>query len=125
MQIRLFVISCILGGIGGFLGSVIGSFFGATALFAGGFLGGVLVAPLSAKLALWRRWIAPSQYRPTVLGAALGFIAAAVIAVNTLSSPIGPALSPVLVGLGALVGSRWPLHRSSARQRSTSESDPR
>jgi len=116
MRLRLFLTTCVLGGFGGFLGSVVGSLFGQTALFIGGFLGGVLVAPLSAKLALWRSWIAPSQYWPTAIGAAIGFVAAAVVAVNTLSSPVGPALSPVLVGLGALAGSRWSRNRTSAKQ---------
>jgi hypothetical protein len=40
------------------------------------------------------------------LGAALGFIAAATVAVNTLSSPIGPVFSTALIGVGALVGAR-------------------
>ena len=107
MRLRLFLTTCLLGGIGGFLGSVAGAFVGQTALFVGGVLGGVLMAPLSAQIALWRGWIAPAQYWATAIGAGVGFLAAAVVAVNTLTSPVGPALSPVLVGLGALAGSRW------------------
>ena len=106
MRFRFFVTMCLLGGVGGFLGSVVGAFFGSQALFIGGFVGGILIAPLSARVALWRRWIAPAQYSTTALGAALGFIAAATVAVNTLSSPIGPFLSTALIGVGALVGSR-------------------
>jgi hypothetical protein len=75
-------------------------------LFLGGFLGGVAMAPLTAGLAVWRGWIAVPQYWPTALGAALGFLGAATIAVNTLSSPVGPILSTSLTGLGALIGSR-------------------
>ena len=106
MRFRFFITMCLLGGIGGFLGSVIGAFFGSRMLFIGGFVGGILIAPISAKLALWRHWIAPAQYWTTALGAALGFIAAATVAVNTLSSPIGPVLSTALIGVGALLGSR-------------------
>jgi hypothetical protein len=71
----------------------------------GGFVGGIAIAPLSARLAVWRRWIGPRQYWPTAAGAALGFVAAAVVAVNTLSSPVGPVLSTALIGIGALIGS--------------------
>jgi hypothetical protein len=105
MRLRFFVTSCFLGGLGGFLGSVLGAMLGQPALFVGGFLGGVLIAPLSAKIALWRRWIGPTQYWPTTFGAALGFVAAAFVAVNTLSSPVGPMVSTTLTGIGALVGS--------------------
>ncbi len=115
MRFRFFITMCLLGGIGGFLGSVVGGFFGSRALFIGGFIGGCLIAPVSARLALSRRWIAPSQYWTTALGAALGFIAAAIVAVNTLSSPIGPVLSTALIGVGALVGSRRRRETAPAR----------
>jgi hypothetical protein len=105
MRLKFFVTSCFLGGLGGFVGSVLGGFLGQYALFIGGFLGGVLIAPLSAGIALWRQWIGPAQYWPTTLGAALGFAAAAVVAMNTLSSPVGPIVSTTLTGIGALVGS--------------------
>lgn len=107
MRFRLFVAMCVLGGLGGFVGSVIGAAFGRRGLFVGGFLGGVAIAPLSAWIAVWRRWIAPAQYWGTTVGAAVGFIAAAIVAVNTLSSPVGPVLSTTLTGFGALLGSRW------------------
>jgi hypothetical protein len=105
-QFRFFITMCLLGGIGGFVGSVLGGFFGNQALFIGGFLGGIAIAPLSARVALWRRWILPGQFWPTAAGAAIGFIAAAIVAVNTLSSPVGPILSTSLTGVGALLGSR-------------------
>jgi hypothetical protein len=98
---------CFLGGLGGFLGSIAGAAFGGkTALFVGGFVGGIAIAPFSARLALWRHWIEAHQYWPTAIGAALGFVAAALVAVNTLSSPIGPILSTLLTGVGALLGAR-------------------
>ena len=104
MRIRFFVAMCVLGGCGGFLGSAVGGPFGQRSLFVGGVIGGIAIAPLSAQVAVWRRWITPRQYWPTAVGAALGFLAAALVAVNTLSSPIGPVLSTALIGIGALLG---------------------
>jgi hypothetical protein len=104
---RLFVTACLLGGVGGFLGSVAGAAFGQRALFVGGFIGGIVIAPVSATVAVWRGWIEPARFWPLAIGAALGFAAAATIAVNTLSSPVGPVLSTLLIGAGALVGSRF------------------
>jgi hypothetical protein len=103
---KLFVAACLLAGLGGFAGSVVGNAFGRQALFAGGFLGGLLAAPTTAHLARWRGWIAPTQYWLTTAGAAVGFVAAALVAMNTLNSPIGPVLSTALTGLGAIGGSK-------------------
>jgi hypothetical protein len=106
MLIRFFIAMCVLGGLGGFVGSVVGAAFGKQALFVGGILGGILIAPLSARVAVWRDWIAPRQFWPTAAGAAVGFGAAALVALNTLSSPIGPVLSTSLIGIGAVIGSK-------------------
>jgi len=70
---------CVLGGLGGFAGSVIGGAFGQRALFVGGFIGGIAIAPLSARVAIWRGWIERRQYWATAAGAALGFLAAALV----------------------------------------------
>lgn len=104
MRLKLLVTACVLGGLGGLLGSVAGASFGQRSLLVGGFLGGILIAPLSARVALWRHWIDRPQYWPTTIGTALGFAAAALVAVNTLSSPIGPIVSTTLTGIGALIG---------------------
>ena len=105
MRLTFFIAACFLGGLGGFLGSVVGAFLGQRGLFVGGLLGGVLIAPLTARMALWRRWIDPPRLWPTTVGAAVGFVAAALVAINTLSTPIGPIFSTALIGAGALVGS--------------------
>lgn len=102
----LFVTATMLGGLGGFIGSVLGGGFGRGALFAGGFIGGVLIAPVTAWVARWRRWIDASRFWPVAGGSAIGFLAAATVAVNTLSSPVGPVLATTLIGLGALAGAR-------------------
>lgn len=105
-QAALFITASILGGLGGFLGSVAGNALGRGGLLAGGFIGGVLLAPLSAWLARKRGWIDASRVLPVAAGAALGFLAAATLAVNTLSSPIGPIIATTLTGLGAIAGAR-------------------
>jgi hypothetical protein len=101
----LFLVACALGGLGGALGSMVGHSFGKGGLWAGGILGGLLASILIARIALWRRWILRSQYWPTVLGTTVGFLLACVVVVNTLSSPIGPILSTLLIGVGAVLGS--------------------
>jgi len=100
----LFLVACVLGGLGGALGSMVGHSFGKVGLWAGGIIGGLLASVLIARIALWRHWIVRSQYWPTVLGAAIGFLLACAVAVNTLSSPVGPILSTLLIGVGAVLG---------------------
>jgi hypothetical protein len=103
-RVALFFLACALGGAGGALGSIVGHAFGKTGLWAGGILGGLLASVLVARIALWRRWIVRSQYWPTVLGTVTGFLLACVVVVNTLSSPIGPIMSTLLIGAGAVLG---------------------
>ena len=106
MRARLFILACVLGGVGAFVGSAIGGMFGNRALFVGAVIGGLLVAPLTARVALWRKWITPSQSLGTTIGAAIGFLVAAFVAVNTMGRAVGPVLSTALIGVGAVVGSR-------------------
>jgi hypothetical protein len=84
---------------------MVGHSFGKGGLWAGGILGGLFASMLIARIALWRRWIVRSQYWPTVLGTAIGFLLACAVAVNTLSSPVGPIMSTLLIGVGAVLGS--------------------
>jgi hypothetical protein len=107
-RIALFFVACALGGVGGALGSIVGNAFGKTGLWVGGILGGLIASLLVARIALWRQWIVRSQVRLTALGAAVGFLAASAVAVNTLSGPIGPVMSTLLVGAGAVLGSTLP-----------------
>ncbi|MFN2637753.1 MAG: hypothetical protein ABR585_12055 [Gemmatimonadaceae bacterium] len=104
-RIALFFLACVLGGAGGAVGSIAGHAFGKAGLWAGGILGGLLASMVVARIAVWRGWIIPSQYWPTVIGTAVGFLAACAVVVNTLSSPIGPIMSTLLIGLGAVLGS--------------------
>lgn len=103
-RVLLFIVSCFLGGAGAFVGSVLGHAVGKAGLFAGALIGGLLGSLASALVARARRWIPPERTRRTALGAAIGFVVAALIATRTLGSPIGPVLSTALIGLGALLG---------------------
>jgi hypothetical protein len=84
---------------------MVGHAFGKGGLWAGGILGGLLASMLVVRIALWRRWIVRSQSWPTALGTAIGFLVACAVAVNTLSTPVGPIMSTLLIGTGALLGS--------------------
>ena len=106
-RVALFFVACILGGVGGAVGSMVGHSFGKVGLWGGGILGGLLAAMLVARIAVWRRWIARSQFWPTAMGAVLGFLAACVVVVNTLTSPVGPILSTLLIGAGAVLCSMF------------------
>ena len=103
---KLFVLLIAAGGAGGLLGSIIGAAGGRRALFVGGFIGGLIAVPAAAYLAARLRWIDPREAKGTALGAAIGFLAAATVAVNTLSGPVGPILSTLLIGAGGLAGGR-------------------
>jgi hypothetical protein len=102
----LFIMLVIAGGAGALVGSVLGNAFGKTGLFAGGFIGGALASAGAAYLAGWLRWIRPEERLGTACGAAAGFLAAALVAINTLSSPVGPVSSTLLTGFGGLIGRR-------------------
>ena len=102
----LFLLGCVLPGIGGAVGSIVGHGFGTTALWAGGVVGGILASMAVAWSAARLHWIGPAQRGSTALGTAIGFLIAAAIATRTLSSPVGPILSTGVAGLGAVIGSR-------------------
>ena len=94
------------GGAGGVLGSMIGAAFGKTALFAGGVIGGVIATPLAVVVAGVFGWLDRRAVKLAAIGATLGFLLAAAIAVNTLSSPIGPILATTLIPIGGWIGER-------------------
>ena len=94
----------VVGGFGAFLGSVIGNALGKAGLFAGAMLGGAIAVALAVRLAARRGLVSAARVRHATLGGLGGFALAAFVAVNTLSSPIGPILSVALIGLGASFG---------------------
>jgi len=101
----LFFLFIVAGGFGGLAGSVAGATFFRMPL-AGGLIGGLITTPLAAVLAGRFGWIDQPDVRGAAIGGMLGFLAAAAIAVNTLSSPVGPFVSTLLIGAGAMAGAR-------------------
>jgi len=103
-RIFLFFTATILSGAAAMGGSIAGSAVGKKGLWVGGILGGLVGASISSWLASRFGWISNSQRARTTIGTIIGFLIAAAIAVNTLSSPVGPIASTVLAGLGAVIG---------------------
>ena len=103
-RIFLFFTAIILCGVGGALGSIVGNAFGKTGLWVGGIVGGLVASSISSWIAAKAGWITPERRARTSVGTAIGFLLAASIAVNTLSTPIGPLLSTLLAGIGAVMG---------------------
>ena len=106
-SIPLFILFVLAGGAGGLVGSIVGAFFGQRGLFIGGFVGGLVTAPEAAIVARWLGWLERSRVRGAALGAAGGFVAAALVTVATLSTPVGALTSPLLIGIGGLLGARY------------------
>ena len=122
----LFVLLVLAGGSGAFVGSVLGNAVGRTGLFAGAVVGGTSASAAAAFLAARMKWIAIDERVPTACGAVAGFLAAALIAVNTLSSPVGPVLSTLLTGVGGLIGRRLKRRRGvTDRETTATHTEPR
>ena len=95
-----------LGSAGAVFGSMLGNALGDRALVIGACLGGIVGSSAAVLAATARGWVAPERRGRVILGAVAGFIVAALIATQTLSSPIGPVLSSLLIGLGAVLANR-------------------
>ena len=100
----LFVSMCVAAGIGGAVGSIIGHAAGRGGLIVGGVIGGLLLVVVMGFLAERLRWIDHPRRLWTVLGGVFGFFLAVLVALSTLSSPVGPVMSTLLVGIGAVLG---------------------
>lgn len=103
---RIFFLAAVLGGVGAAGGSMIGQSFGGKGVYAGAVVGGMIAVAFAVWLAARLAWIERRNFRPALWGGEIGFLIAAPVAVQMLSSPIGPIFSTVLIGAGALVGSR-------------------
>jgi hypothetical protein len=102
----LFLLMCLLSGVGGAVGSMAGHALGPGGLIVGGAIGGGLFVVGAALLASRWKWIRPAQRMWTAIGGIIGFALAVFVTLSTLSSPLGPALSTALAGIGAVLGSR-------------------
>jgi hypothetical protein len=120
--LRLFLLVSVVTGPSIIGGSVVGAGFGW--LKAGAFAGGIVGALMAARVAVRLGLIPARGLWPTALGGIIGLAIASGLFVlagpdtqlpDTVSrwlapvfdTPLGPALTGLLVPIGALVGSRW------------------
>ena len=108
-RVFLFITAALLCGFGGMFGSIAGHGLAHDpGLIFGGVIGVLIAAYVTVWLAAAARWITREQRRSTLVGTAVGSVIASLIATHTLSSPVGPILSTLLAGVGALLGIRDP-----------------
>ena len=100
----LFLSMCLLGGAGAALGSMLGHGLGRGGLLVGGFVGGIAFVVAGGYFTERFGWIRRHQRFWTTLGGAFGFGLACMVALATLGSPVGPILSTLLIGSGAVLG---------------------
>ena len=106
-RVFLFITAMLLCGLGGMFGSIAGhGIADDIGLIFGGVIGVLIAAVVTVWLATAARWISRQQRNSTLIGTAVGSVLASLIATHTLSSPVGPILSTLLAGAGALLGSR-------------------
>jgi hypothetical protein len=87
-----------------FAGSVLGHSMGQTGLFVGAVIGGFAGVGLAVWLSTRIGLLSKANFLPALIGGSAGFIVAAVIAVNSLWTPIIPLASVALIGVGTLLG---------------------
>lgn len=98
------VVVWLVAGAGAVGGSILGGAGGQTMLFVGAVLGGSFGALIGVWLCARFRWLAAAQRRAASIGAVVGFLIAAPIAVMNLHTPVIPVLICSLAGVGALLG---------------------
>jgi hypothetical protein len=73
-------------------------------LIAGGVIGGIALVAGAGYFAAARSWVTIPQRPWTIAGGEVGFALACLVALSTLSSPVGPIASTLLIGFGAVLG---------------------
>lgn len=101
---KLFGLEVLLGGAGAVAGSMLGNAFGRGGVLGGAVIGGVTLVIAAGFLACRLGWIKRAERFWVIGGGVAGFVVACLVAVATLSSPIGPLLSSLMVGIGAVLG---------------------
>src|SRR4051812_499303 len=96
----LFACVCIITGLTTFAGSVVGHAFGQQLLFAGAITGGIAGVFVSCFIAGKTKKLQPLNFKLTFIGSMIGYIIAAVIAVNSLHSALITVGSMSITGLG-------------------------
>ena len=101
----LFIMVCLLVGIGLFVGSVLGHGVSkTTGTNPGAIIGGIIGVAAATKIANMRGILGSKRFWPATIGGILGLILAAIIAVHHMDTPLIPLASIPIIGLGALFG---------------------
>ena len=91
-------------GVGAFVGSILGNGLGRTGLMAGAVVGGLVASAAGVDVATRLDWLPRTGRQAAAVGAMVGFIVAAAVAMATLHTPIIPIAVASLSGVGALLG---------------------
>src|SRR5258705_2049386 len=103
-DLYLFLLVCVLAGFLTFGGSVLGHSMGQMGLFVGAVIGGFAGVGLAVWLSTRIGLLSKANFLPALIGGSAGFIVAALIAVNSLWTPIIPLASVALICVGTLLG---------------------
>lgn len=101
---KLFGLEVLLGGAGAVAGSMLGNALGRGGVLTGAVVGGVALVVVAGHLACRFGWIRPAERFWVIGGGIAGFLVACLVTLATLSSPVGPLLSSLMIGIGALLG---------------------
>lgn len=111
-NLLLFIIVSGLDGICILLGSVLGHGVGHRGVFVGAIIGGILGVSIATWLASRFGLLENARYGAVFLGGMIGFVVAAIVAVNNLHGPIIPIASLSLIGIGAVLGKQLSSYRA-------------
>lgn len=103
-DVLIFILVCILSGICIFAFSVLGNGLLKTGVFIGAVVGGFVGVTLGVWLSKRFGLFGEKRTSGALIGGFIGFIIAAVIAVNNLHTPFIPLATIALIGAGALIG---------------------
>jgi hypothetical protein len=103
-DVFIFVLVCGFSGVCIFAGSVLGNSQGKTGLFAGAVVGGFVGVTLGVWLSKRLGLFGEKRTFGALIGGFIGFIIAALIAVNNLHTPFIPLATIALIGAGAVLG---------------------
>jgi uncharacterized membrane protein YgaE (UPF0421/DUF939 family) len=102
----LFLLVCVLSGVGLFLGAMIGYVFGTPiGIHLAGIIAGIAGIVAATKIAVSRQILGPKRFWGATIGAALGLALAALVGTfHHMSSPLYLVIAVLPIGLGAVFG---------------------
>ncbi len=102
--VPVFLLSWFSAGLLAVAGSIVGNAYGRWGLVGGAVAGGLLGVAAAVRVSGRMGWLPAGVLRGAFLGGVVGFAVALPVAVLSLDTPVGPAMSAGLVGAGVLLG---------------------